>query len=169
MSTSEEHLDKICNILDKLTLDALLLIEEEIQTKLNIENTMSSGESHLAKSRYIVGQNNVSAIQLPTEKSPECTATVKVYQNEDEKLFNRKSYEIQLTTKSEDENVQDPLKWFGVLVPQNLTYAQNMFRQALQWSIKAVNIQTQLCQTIDKINELQDIKKTILCNKDLKN
>lgn len=154
----DEKINKICNILDKLTLDALLLIEQEIETKLNIENAMSSGETNLAKARYIMGQNKVSAIQLPTEKSTEITATVKVNHNEDETLLEKDIFELQLTNKSEAENVQDPIKWFGVLVPQNLVNAQNMFQQALQWSVKAVNIQTRLTETIEKINELKDIK-----------
>lgn len=165
MQTTEDF-DKICTILDKLTLAALLLTEEEIKTKLHIENAMSLGESNLAKARYIMGQNKVSAIQLPTENTPEFTATVKVHQSESDKLFDNKSYEIQLNQKSFDETVQDPVKWFGVLVPQTLTQAQKMFRQALQWSVKAVNIQSELNETIKTINNLKDIKLQLACKKE---
>lgn len=161
---ASEDVDKICTILDKLTLDALLLIEEEIQTKLNIENAMSLGETNLAKARYIMGQNKVSTIQLPTENSPEFTAAVKVYPNESDKLFNNKSYEIQPTEKS--ENVQDPIKWFGVLVPQTLTQAQKMFRQALQWTVKAVNVQTELHETMETMNKLKCVKLQLTSKKD---
>lgn len=164
MSAPEEDINKICNILDKLTLDALLLMEEEIQTKLTVETAMSAGETNLAKTRYIIGQNKVSAIQLPTEKSPEFEAALKVCEVEDEALFDKVSYEIQLT-KKEDKIVQDPIKWFGVLVPQSLVNAQSMFRQALQWSVKAVNIQRQLSETLGKINELKQIKAKLLLNK----
>lgn len=155
---ANNNIDKICTILDKLTLDALLLIEEEIQTKLNIENAMSLGETNLAKARYIMGQNKVSAIQLPTENSPEFTAVVKIHPSESDKLFENKSYEIQLTQKNDNTNVQDPIKWFGVLVPQTLTQAQKMFRQALQWTVKAANIQTELNETIENINKLKNMK-----------
>lgn len=159
--TPTEDIDKICAILDKLTLDALLLIEEEIQTKLNIEDAMSSGETNLAKARYIMGQNKVSAIQLPTENSPEFTAPVKVYTSQDEKLYGE-SYEIHLTEKT--DNVHNPIKWFGILVPQTVTLAQKMFQQALQWAVKAVNIQNELNQTMDKINNLKEIKSQMLLN-----
>ncbi|KAJ8928792.1 hypothetical protein NQ314_018591 [Rhamnusium bicolor] len=161
MAEATEDLDKICNTLDKLTLDALSLMEEEILLKLNVENAMCGGESHLAKARYIMGQNSVSCLQLPTENSPEFSAVAKVYASEDDKLFGEKSYELQLTKKTEDESVQDPVRWFGVLVPQNLNYAQNMFRQALQWAVQAVNVQTQLEQTIIKIQQLKAAKAAV--------
>ena len=52
MTETAEDLDKICQTLDKLTLDALTLMQEEIQLKINAENAMIGGESHLAKTRY---------------------------------------------------------------------------------------------------------------------
>lgn len=164
---TEDELDKVCNILDKLTLDALLLMENEIQTKLNIEDAMSLGENNLAKARYIMGQNKVSQIQLPTEKTPEFTAAIKVYSNKDEKLLNSESFEIHKSPKTNDNNVIDPIKWFGVLVPQNLTHAQKMFQQALQWVIKSVNIQTELQETITKIHEVKSIKQKLISEREL--
>lgn len=153
--TDTKDIDKICAVLDKLTLDALLLIEEQIQTKLNVEDAMSSGENNLAKARYIMGQNKVSAIQLPTENSPEFTAIVKVYNSKTEK-FDSESYEIHKSHETDD--VQEPTKWFGVLVPQNVTYAQKMYQQALQWAVKAVNIQSKLNQTMENVRKLKEIK-----------
>lgn len=162
MAKVNEDLDRICDTLDKLTLDALTLTEEKVKLALNTENAMCGGEAHLAKARYIMGHNNVSALQLPTENSPEFTASAKVYPYEDEKLFGETSYELHLTKKSEDETVQNPVRWFGVLVPQNLNYAQNMFRQALQWAVQAVNVQRQLQETIQKIYDLKEVKAKVL-------
>lgn len=161
MSENAEQLDHICNRLDKLSLDALHLIEEEIQLKLNVENAMSGGESHIAKSRYILGRNNVSTLQLPTENSNDFSAAVKVIQNEDDKLFEGKTLELRQIKKSEDESVHDPMKWFGILVPQNLHHAQNMFRQALQWAVQAANVQLQLKETVQKIYELRLMKASL--------
>ncbi|KAG5858454.1 hypothetical protein JTB14_026454 [Gonioctena quinquepunctata] len=166
-----EDMDKICNTLDKLTLDALLLMQEEIHLKLNVENAMCGGESHLAKARYIMGQNNVSDLQLPTDNSPEFAAAVKVIRNIEEHS-QEKSYDLMLIKKTDDETVQEPLRWFGVLVPQNLNHAQNMFRQALQWSVQAVNVQAKLQDTICTIHQLKDIKlkiQHILATKVLEN
>ncbi|KAJ8922953.1 hypothetical protein NQ315_001499 [Exocentrus adspersus] len=159
---SSEDLDRVCDVLDKLTLDSLLLIEEKVRLTLNAENAMCGGEAHLAKARYIMGQNSVSALQLPTENSAEFTASAKVYPNEDEKLFGEASYELHLTGTAEGQTVQDPVRWFGVLVPQNLHSARGMFRQALQWAVQTVNIQKQLRATMEKIVELNEVKTRIL-------
>ncbi|XP_072395233.1 coiled-coil domain-containing protein 115 [Diabrotica undecimpunctata] len=159
VSEPQAELDKVCQILDKLTLDSLLLVQEQIELKLNIENAMSGGESHLAKSRYILGHNNVSALQLPTENSPEFSSCLKVVGNDT--TLGRKCYELREIKKTEDETAQEPLRWFGVLVPQNLTFAQKMFRQALQWSIKSVNIQNQLLDTMQSISDLKEIKNSL--------
>ncbi|KAJ8972691.1 hypothetical protein NQ317_001712 [Molorchus minor] len=153
-----EDLDRICTTLDKLTLDSLSLIEEEIQLKLILENSMCEGETHLAKARYIMGHKNVSALQLPTENSPEFSASIQTLSNEDEKLYGQKSFEICSIKKDEDKSVHDPIKWFGILVPQNLNYAQNMFKQALQWAIQAINVQTQLRETLIAIGQLKKVK-----------
>lgn len=154
-------IDQICTVLDKLTLDALTLIEEEIQTKLNIENAMCGGETHLAKSRYILGQNSVSSLQLPTENSPEFDAmtTVRVEENKD---FLTESRELEVLKK---EDQIDPVRWFGYLVPQDLYHAQSMFKQALQWIIRAANVQTRLIETCTKIEQLKELKKDLITTK----
>ncbi|XP_074040720.1 coiled-coil domain-containing protein 115 [Leptinotarsa decemlineata] len=158
MTEATEDLDKVCNILDKLTLDALLLTQEEIHLKLNIENAMCEGETNLAKARYIIGHNNVSSIQLPTEDSPKFSAVVKIVAHDES--WGR-SYDLKQIKKSDDESVQEPLRWFGFLVPQSLNRAQNMFRQAIQWSIQAVNIQTRLEDTVNTIHSLKNFKLKI--------
>ncbi|XP_019871219.1 coiled-coil domain-containing protein 115 [Aethina tumida] len=153
-----EEYHKVCDVLDKLTLDALTLMEEEIQLKLYIENAMCGGESHLAKSRYILGQNSVSSLQLPSEEV-DINAMAKVVPNEDQKYL--KSHGVELAVAKCDENIQNPLKWFGLLVPQNLHYAQKMFTQALQWVVQAANVQWKLNETCVKIEQLKEYKNQI--------
>lgn len=51
MNDITENLDSICSTLDKLTIDSLILMQEEIELKLIAENAMIGGETHLAKSR----------------------------------------------------------------------------------------------------------------------
>ncbi|CAG9859450.1 unnamed protein product [Phyllotreta striolata] len=159
MCEAKEDLDKICETLDKLTLDALFLVQEEIDLKLNVENAMSGGEAHLAKTRYIIGQNNVSALQLPTENSAEFSSVIKVEGSES--LLGANTYTLREIKKSEDETVQEPLRWFGFLVPQNLNFAQKMFRQALQWSVQAVNTQNQLQRVLHSISSLKEVKSNL--------
>lgn len=150
MSSNREDIDKICTLLDKLTLDALSLIEEEVQTKIQIENAMCSGETHLAKSRYILGQNNVSSIQLPTENSNEFEATAVV--------INSGSIARELEVVKQEEQI-DPVRWFGYLVPQDLYHAQSMFKQTLHWVVRAANLQTQIIETCTTIHKLNDLKR----------
>lgn len=151
--------DKICSTLDKLSLDALTLMEEHIKLKLNVENTMCSGEASLAKTRYIMGQNSVTALQLPTENSADFEAPIKV--NLDENELGTKTFDVELQKVTDENNVQDPLKWFGFLVPHSLHYAQNMFRQAIQWNVQAANVQVKLNDTLNTIGQLKLLKSDI--------
>lgn len=89
-------LDKICTVLDKLTLDKLTVLEEVIQAKLELEKSMCDGEMHLAKTRYIMGRNSVSVLQLPTENSTEFDASTVVHSEEDEKLFGEKTLDLEV-------------------------------------------------------------------------
>lgn len=159
---ANEEIDKICTTLDKLTLDTLTLMEEHIQLKINLENSMNDGILNLAKSRYILGQNSVSSLQLPTVDSQEVDATAVIHAEEDEKLGYR-THSIEIARKSENNSqIQDPLKWFGVLVPQSLHTAQNRFRQVLNWITQIGNVQSRLDYSCKKLAELKHIKNKIL-------
>lgn len=155
-------LDKICTVLDKLTIDALTLMEEHIQVKLEIEKSMNEGESHLVKSRYIKGQNFVSQLQLPTEDSNEFDALAVVHPEKSEELFNKNVYDLEIRKCNDDEKLKDPIRRFGVLVPQNLYYAQSRFKQALLWVVKCVNVQNRLKETCIKIAQLKEVKSKLI-------
>ncbi|XP_030764599.1 coiled-coil domain-containing protein 115-like [Sitophilus oryzae] len=159
MVEDTEDLDKICNTLDKLTLDSLTLMQEQIELKLNAENAMIGGETHLAKTRYILGQNSVSSLQLPTDSSTEFSALTTVNTSKDEHGINQFDLE---SNKPDNEKYINPIKWFGYLTPQNLTFAQNLYRQALQWIIQAANVQTRLQEVCTEIHHLKKIKNEIM-------
>lgn len=155
------NLNKICEVLDKLTIDALTLMEQEIQVKLELEKSMSDGEAHLAKSRYIMGQNYVSTLQLPTENSSEFNASAVLNVEENSDVFSDKTLDLEF--KKDDQECKNPLRWFGVFVPQNLHYAQAKFKQALVWAAKSANIQIQLNNTLSDITKLESIKRSASC------
>lgn len=148
----------ICEVLDKLTIDALTLMEQEIQTKLELEKSMSDGEAHLAKSRYIMGHNFVSTLQLPTENSNEFNASAVLNVEENSNTASDKTLDLEF--KKDDPECANPLRWFGVFVPQNLHYAQTKFKQALVWAAKSANIQIQLNNTLSNITRLESIKQS---------
>ncbi|KAL1495028.1 hypothetical protein ABEB36_010514 [Hypothenemus hampei] len=158
----ENELEKICDTLDRLTLDALTLIQEEIELKVNAENAMIGGETHLAKTRYILGQNSVSSLQLPSENSSEFEALTVVHSSTDD--FGSKRFDLE-SYKPDNEVYMNPIKWFGFMPPQNLHFAQNLYRQALQWIVQAANVQTKLEETCVQIKQLQGLKRKLTTTK----
>lgn len=154
------ELERICEVLDKLALDSLTLAEQHIQQKLEVEKFMCEGESHLAKSRYIMGRNSVSSLQLPSENGGEIEATAVVKTEQDATSITGESFDLEIKRKPEESS--DPIRWFGVLVPQNLHYAQAKFKQALLWAVKAANTQSQLRAVCFKIGQLEDLKNRLV-------
>ncbi|XP_059188721.1 coiled-coil domain-containing protein 115 [Centropristis striata] len=49
--------------------------------------------------------------------------------------------------KSEQNPQQDPLKWFGILVPQSLKQAQSSFKQVIELSAEIATLQTAVLNT----------------------
>lgn len=177
----EVSVERINKLLDKLCLEMLVLMERQIEQKRKIEMSMTEGESHLVKSRFIMGHRNVSALQLPTENSPDITAGVTVRQSDKETYLDQPLLELNvepltkpkpnaLTETGLDEkeiektnsNVQDPIHWFGLLVPKNLHLAQASFSSAVSWVVDCANTQIKLHQVCVKIRQLRDLRKNCL-------
>ncbi|XP_014289906.1 coiled-coil domain-containing protein 115 [Halyomorpha halys] len=171
------ELTTVVKELDDMAMRMLQLMKEYIDVKSTLEELIKSGSLHLAKSRYIMGNRSVSALQLPSEDSNEFTALVKVLSVKDpndEVIFdlNRlslsdlskdvKSRQPKVKGESEetnnlDKNIQDPLKWFGVLVPQNMRQAQSSFSKALEYVLQGTNLQLEMMRL--KVNYDIKLKK----------
>ncbi|XP_034248958.1 coiled-coil domain-containing protein 115-like [Thrips palmi] len=147
--------------LDSLGLRALELMQQVVQQKLKLQEHIKAGSINLAKSRYIMGQRNVSTSQLPTQDSEPFRALRKVQRSVsqengiDTNVFSSIVNEPPKKQKSEkageleecdgdSRTSSDPLHWFGVLVPQNLRLAQSSFKKAVDLSVQIVNLQMQL-------------------------
>lgn len=161
---SELNLKEIENELDELSVRILELMNDNINTKMNIERTVRSGCLDLAKTRYIMGNTtSVSAMKIPTEDLT-ATSTVISSHEEEEKL----SYELKRETVqkiSSEEKLRninkEPLKWFGVLVPTNLRQAQSWFLKALDISVQSANIVADLNASLDKYGKLSNRKSLL--------
>ena len=153
-----EDIDNISRVLDRLTLDTLTAMEEYIRLKLEMEKCIIDGKCGLAATRYIMGQNRVSNMQLPTCDSEEFEATVVV--NSGGNPY--KSYDLEVRKPTQDCKLQDPIKWFGYLVPQTLYLAQAKFRQVLSWLVKVANVQEMIVYNCDKIEQLRALKNNIV-------
>lgn len=57
-------------------------------------------------------------------------------------------------TKPEHNPQQDPLKWFGILVPQSLKQAQSSFKQGIELSAEVAALQTTILRTRETLQQL---------------
>ncbi|KAL1138643.1 hypothetical protein AAG570_008705 [Ranatra chinensis] len=185
-------MESVCSELDELSVHMLYLMKEYIDCKVDIEDLVKSGSLHLAKSRYIMGNKSVSALQLPTEDRGEICAQTTLLTSKDksgsmenitlelkrlsfgDSLLDKTSEGLKSRSKDKDQSpdcgeskkIQDPLKWFGVLVPQNLRHAQSCFNRAIDLVVQCVNIQLEMDSTKKKYEKYLKKKKLILAKKD---
>ncbi|XP_059051636.1 coiled-coil domain-containing protein 115 [Achroia grisella] len=146
----------VSDLLDKLVLKQLHLMEEKMVYELKIESSINNGSINLAKSRYIMGQSSVSTARLPVENSPEFSALTSCETTIEDGVQQLKVVE------NTDKSKVNPIRWFGVLVPQNLHKAQSIFQNAINFVVECVNVQLQLHENIKNIEAL---KKYISLNK----
>ncbi|KAK9498993.1 hypothetical protein O3M35_003518 [Rhynocoris fuscipes] len=148
----------------------LHLMKEYIDVKLNIEDVIKTGCLHLAKSRYIMGNRNVSALQLPTEDSDNITASTTIITKEnndtgenlknndneirqrlkDNKPIDKDDNNSENNTTTKSSTIKDPLKWFGVLIPQDMRQAQSNFNKAIEYVVECANIQLEMLSIEEK-------------------
>lgn len=141
--------DVACELLDKIILKQLHLMEEKLRCELNIESSINNGSIHLAKSRYIMGQSSVSTARLPTESSSDFSASTVCETAEEDGVKQLKVIE------SEAENTVNPLHWFGVLVPQNMHKAQSIFQNTINYVVECVNVQLQIQTNLKNMGDLR--------------
>ncbi|XP_044736297.1 coiled-coil domain-containing protein 115-like [Chrysoperla carnea] len=162
-------LEEINNTIDNLALDYLTLLEQNIQENVSLEQSIKDGNYHLVKARYIMGHRNVSSLQLPNEDSPDFKAMVKITENEVENSLDDKfDLEIKNNTTNnggegdnEDVDIVNPVKWFGVLVPQDLKHAQSKFQHASHHVKNCANIQSKIDDISDKLLFLLNVKDSV--------
>ncbi|KAK7863427.1 hypothetical protein R5R35_006506 [Gryllus longicercus] len=184
----DNKLSEICKQLDQLALDILKLCEEQVKCRVKLEEAMKPGFVHIAKSRYIMGNRTVCSLQLPTEDSAEFDALTTVVPQESITDSEHRGFKLVETPKGQDtsgksvlrrrkekpesdasteakeENVKtyvDPIKWFGVLVPQNLKMAQNCFQSVLPLVVECANVQGELQRVQMKYQKLLKEKELL--------
>lgn len=148
-------METTCDLLDKVLLRQLHLMEEKMQCEVNIENSINNGSIHLAKSRYIMGQSSVSTARLPTECSQEFAASTLCETSEEDGVKQLKVID------NNSENTVNPLRWFGVLVPQNLHKAQNIFQNTINFVVECANVQLQIQDNFNSIESLKQYKNML--------
>lgn len=146
----------ICNLMDKLTLNMLVLMEEEVKQKLQVEKAMKNGDILIAKTRYSQGSQSVSSHQLPTEDSREFNALVTL--NETTRgTLDAEEHEVDKATSH-----FDPMNLFGILTPQSLASAAKNYKQATLSCVDCANNHIELNDNIEVLKRLKQMKEESL-------
>lgn len=148
--------------MDDLTMLSLNLMEEKIVANIELEKLLRDGHIELAKARYIQGKETVGMLQVPVDEEQLSS----LFNLETSLLKSEKKdvevphFDISMKLKTSEGDLQDPIKWFGVLVPQSLKNAQKRFQEALYLVVKLANIQAKLLAIPTELNALKDFKRS---------
>lgn len=159
---SENTVRSVEKDLDDLSIRILQLMNDNINCKMNIERTVRAGCLDLAKTRYILGStNSVSTMKIPTENLS-ATTTVVSGVTGDEQVFELKrvTHQPSVGNTSKPKN-QDPLKWFGILVPANLRQGQSWFVKAIDYGVQSATVTAQLNLSMERYNALMHTKNNL--------
>jgi hypothetical protein len=109
-------------------------------------------------SRYAHGPKTVSASQLPAES--EGTREFKALRTISRSKNELDSSEFELEKHSIDKETDhvDPVKWFGILVPQSLKTARDSYEKATELVIESANVEQRLRKNYELLDKLKTIK-----------
>lgn len=105
--------------------------------------------------RYSEGQNAVSASKLPDEGTELCALRT-IQRNEDE--VGSIQFELECHSVDKETHHEDPIKWFGILVPQSLRTARENFEKSIELAIESANIEQRLVKNCENYAKLKAIK-----------
>ena len=163
-----ESIDDICKAIDENLLRNLELMQEKIDVNVQMEKILRDGYIELAKAKYIRGKESISVLQIPVEDEIVTLFELETKLTEETgKIVPNFDISLKKSDNSGDE-IQDPIKWFGVLVPQSLRIAQKRFQESLYLIVRAANIQAEITSVVDKLQSLYFLKHTS-CSNDPKN
>lgn len=66
------------------------------------------------------------------------------------------------TSKPDHHLQQDPLRWFGILVPQSLKQSQSSFRQVIDLSVEIAALQSAVLTTRNELQLAREHKRSVL-------
>lgn len=156
-----ESTDDVCKAIDDNLLRNLELMEEKININVQMEKILRDGYIELAKAKYIRSKESISVLQVPVDDERVVTLFELETKLTEETGKIIPNFDISLKSLDKDaEEIQDPIKWFGVLVPQSLRIAQKRFQESLYLAVRAANVQAELTSVLDKLKSLYFLKHT---------
>lgn len=158
----EKSIEAVCEELDTLSLRSLDLMEKKVSVNIELEKLIREGHIELAKARYIRGKESIGILQIPQDG--QVNPLFELERNSIERRGkDLPNFDISLkASKQNGEKPYDPLKWFGVLVPQNLKSAQKRFQESLYLIVEAANINSELDSIPKELETLRTLKKKLI-------
>lgn len=146
----ERTVKQVDDELDEICLQMVQLMDDYCTSIGRLEHCLRDGCVNLAKSRYLMGNRNVSSLQLPT--SSPYTARSKIVHEEENNT-------VSLVVNDQGD---DPIKRFGVLVPGSLRSAQEGFCKCLESSIEARNIKSEMENIQGNYSKLKNVRRQLI-------
>ncbi|XP_078035055.1 vacuolar ATPase assembly protein VMA22 [Augochlora pura] len=154
-----ESMDDICKAIDENLIRNLELMEEKINVNVQMENMLRDGHIELAKAKYIRGKECISVLQVPDDEEKVVTLFELETKMTEETGKIIPNFDISLKKVDEDGGeIPDPIKWFGVLVPQSLRIAQKRFQESIYLAVRSANVQAEIASVLDKLKSLYFLK-----------
>ncbi|EDL99311.1 similar to 2310061I09Rik protein (predicted) [Rattus norvegicus] len=160
--------------LDSKCLQLLSDLEELEAKRAALNARVEEGWLSLAKARYAMGAKSVGPLQYASRMEPQVCVRASEAQDgpqtfrvikanaqipeevgpSEASLRRRKG---PTKTKESGSSVvpQDPLNWFGILVPHSLRQAQASFRDGLQLAADIASLQTRINWGLSQLRGLQ--------------
>ncbi|EZA51337.1 hypothetical protein DMN91_002329 [Ooceraea biroi] len=157
----DDDIDTLSEEIDKLILQNLDLMEEKICKNLEMEQLLKGGHIELAKTKYIRGKENISMLQVPNnEDTVTSLFDLETLEVLDDNYADRFDINLKKLNGKADEP-KDPIKWFGLLVPQNLKTSQQCFQRSIYLAVSIANIQANLVSLTSKLEKLYTQKDNL--------
>ena len=97
-----------------------------------------------------------------SEKDKENLKQRKNIKSDEEKNKNKEN--INTSHKEEVKELNEPLKWFGVLVPQSLRQSQTSFEKAANLSCQIVQSQQRILELVKNYKAARTMKEQLACS-----
>lgn len=169
MTSMSKNMNALSEEIDELLLRKLELMEEKVRGNVQMETLLKDGHIELAKAKYIRGKENISILQVPNNEDTVTSLfdlETNVTNDNDDIMV---SFDISLKKSSnETDEPIDPVKWFGVLVPQNLKNSQKRFQESIYLAAKIANVQAELTSVLSKLKTLHIQKDSLCSSNDIK-
>uniref|UniRef100_A0AAG5CYI7 Vacuolar ATPase assembly protein VMA22 n=1 Tax=Anopheles atroparvus TaxID=41427 RepID=A0AAG5CYI7_ANOAO len=150
--------EELCELMDKLLINSLELVERDVQLSQDIERLTTDGQMDLAHTRFTKGPNAVSAVQLPAEDYKPFRALRTLAVGPDESAGSIPHMALESHPVNAEEERIDPASWFGILRPPTLNSAKEKFTRSLETIVERANVRVTLAHYLSMFATLNKQK-----------